>query len=115
VLEVDEGSAPAPAKLVGRATPVGPHTWRLTITNTGAGPANDVRLTGVDWQGLGNATPPVVSGRDPNAFPVPVAASLAPGESATTQLAVESHDARPVLVEFSANGGRARGLTAALP
>lgn len=113
VLEIDEGSVPAPAQLVGRAELIAPRTWRLTITNTGAGPANDVRLTGLSWQGLGNDTPPVVDGRDPNAFPVPVVASLAPGESATIQISVESHDSRPVLVEFSANGGRARGLTAA--
>jgi len=122
VLEVDEGAAPEPARLDGQALLVsrwgGTRTWRVTITNTGTGAANDVRLTGVSWQGVGGAAPPTVAGRDPNAFPVPVAAAIAPGQSAGVDVTVESPDgqnARPVLVSFGANGGRARGVCAAIP
>lgn len=114
VLEVDGAHPARPARLSGRVTELGTShgttSWRVEVTNKGSGPANDVRLDGVQWQGGGR---PQVAGADPNAFPVPVAATLPAGRSAT--VTVRTSGSRPLRahghIEFSfhANGGRVRG------
>jgi rhamnogalacturonan endolyase len=119
VLEVD-GSQPAkPAALTGRVTDLGgshgTSTWAVEITNHGSGPANDVRLDAVLWSDDARSAqvPATVGGADPNRFPVPVAASIGPGESATATLEISGP--RPALpfdrleVRFLGNGGRVRG------
>jgi rhamnogalacturonan endolyase len=120
LLEVDEDTAPPAAKLSGSADLVSRSaqsaTWRLTVRNTGKGAANDVRLTAVDWRtgpSRGRAARPAVTGRDPNAFPVPVTGSIPPGGSATAEVTVADTSAAPgrdgdVVVTVSANGGRVR-------
>ncbi|GHJ41551.1 polysaccharide lyase family protein [Streptomyces sp. TS71-3] len=118
VLELD---GPArPARLSGRVTSHGTShgrgTWQVEVTNRGSGPANDVRLGSLLWSdGARTADEaPSVDGPDPNAFPVPVVASLAPGESATVTVAVGG--ARPsgrfdrLQASFFANGGRVSGV-----
>jgi rhamnogalacturonan endolyase len=123
-LEVDEG-VPAPAaRLSGRAVLAADDgrnaTWRLTVTNAGSGEARDVRLDAVVWREprrAGSDPGPVVTGRDPNRFPVPVAASIAPGGSAAadvTVAAARGGASSDVLVQFSADGGLTRGIAAAL-
>jgi rhamnogalacturonan endolyase len=111
VLETD-GAAPArPARLTGRVTSHGAShgesTWRIEIVNDGSGPANDVRLDALRWQhGV-----PTVAGRDPNAFPVPVAATIPPGGRATLTVRITSpvpHGGR-LTAGFRANGGRVTG------
>lgn len=114
VLEVDGPQPARPARLTGRVTSLGTShgtsTWRVEITNRGSGPANDVRLDAVRWQAGGQ---PQVAGADPNSFPVPVAASIPPGGSASATVATTG--ARPVRADghlefgFHANGGRVRG------
>jgi rhamnogalacturonan endolyase len=99
VLEVDEGSAPAPARLSATATGSGA-TRSVTVRNIGDGVAHDVRLSSV----TGGTAPVSVIGRDPNRFPVPVTALLAPGASAVTELTVSG--GQPLLVSISADGGR---------
>jgi rhamnogalacturonan endolyase len=117
VMEVDESARPAPAQLTGKLVSVsGPPTSRtftLRITNTGQGPANDVRLTG--WSLTPRSGPPrqpTAAEPDPNRSPVPVVATLAPGASATATLIANVPDlARfTVNIAFSANGGRVRGV-----
>ena len=122
VLEVD-GASP-PAQLEGSAVLVANDassaTWRLTVANTGAGAANDVRLDAVVWRDprrAGSDPGPAVAGRDPNKFPVPVTAAIPPGGSATAEVTVDAAQggaASDVLIQFSANGGRARGIAAAM-
>ncbi|HEY3003084.1 MAG TPA: polysaccharide lyase family protein, partial [Kribbellaceae bacterium] len=124
VLEVDEGAPPAAAQLAGSAVLVANDassaTWRLTVTNTGTGAANDVRLNAVVWRDprrAGSDPALAVAGRDPNKFPVPVAAAIPPGGSATAEVTVDAAQggaASDVLIQFSANGGRARGIAAAM-
>lgn len=128
VLEVDEPQAPKAAKLTaqvtGPATADGAGDWQVRITNRGAGAAHDVRIDSVAHTGgggplnaardRGRSAATVVGGPDPNAFPVPVTASLPPGGSVTTVVRIdESHvdtSATP-RVEFglTADGGRTRG------
>ncbi len=125
VMEVDEPAAPAPARLdgeiVGVSGPPDATVWTLRITNRGAGEANDVRLDGVRLSsdivadGRRRPTGAVVTSRDPDRFPVPVTGSLPPGASATVDVEVDVTGAqdtsRPgVVIPFSANGGRARGV-----
>lgn len=118
VLEVDETTAPAAARLVGEVTRVerGPseQVWTIRIANVGAGSANDVRLDGFAMRApAGRAR---IAGRDPNRFPVPVAATLPPGGAATTEVTVVDQPpgvGLEVTVPFSANGGRVRGVTRA--
>ena len=124
VLEVDEGAPPLAAQLAGSAVLVANDassaTWRLTVTNNGTGAANDVRLDAVVWRDprrAGSDPAPAVAGRDPNKFPVPVAAAIARGGSATAEVTVDAAQggaASDVLIQFSANGGRARGIAAAM-
>jgi rhamnogalacturonan endolyase len=118
LLEVDEDTAPPPAKLSGSAALISHSgrtaTWRLTIRNHGKGAANDVRLDAVNWRtGLRDhlAAPPAVTGRDPNKFPVPVIGSIPPGGSATTDVTVDASGTPlrlglGVVVTVTANGGR---------
>ncbi len=123
VLEVDEGAAAPRARLEGRAVLAGHDgqnaTWRLTITNTGAGEAHDVRLDAVVWRQPRRGESdigPAVAGRDPNKFPVPVSASIASGQSATVEVTAAvatGGAASDVLIEFSADGGLTRGIAAA--
>ena len=105
VLEVDEASAPSPARLAATITRTGAHsgrrTWRVTVRNVGNGTAHDVRLNSVTDR---HARPVRVIGRDPNRFPVPVAGVLAPGASAVTELTVSGGEL--LLVSVSADGGR---------
>lgn len=123
LMEVDEPVTPPQAALSGSVASItGPPdntVLELRIANHGAGPANDVRITGltqtIPVHGYGRFGP-VVKGRDPNRFPVPTAASIAPGTSATAALTVDFGDAPPgtthhFSVSFSANGGRATGTT----
>ncbi|MBO0684120.1 MAG: hypothetical protein J2P45_13245, partial [Candidatus Dormibacteraeota bacterium] len=117
VLEVDEASAPSPAQLAGEVVSVsGPPTarvWTLRVSNGGAGEANDVRLDGFAFTPPGGpAKTPSILGRDPNRFPVPIAASIQPGGAATTQVTVNLGEGAgaPVTAPFSANGGRIRGV-----
>jgi rhamnogalacturonan endolyase len=108
VLEVDETEAPPPARLVAEVVGVSggrsARTWTIRITNTGAGAANDVRLDGF--------TVARITGRDPNRFPVPVAASLPPGGDATVEVTADlgPGSGREVAISFSADGGRTRGM-----
>jgi rhamnogalacturonan endolyase len=121
VMEVDETTAPAPAKLSGSVLRVsGPRNdteITLKIANHGAGAANDVRVTGLTQTlpvlGLGRSQP-TVQGRDPNRFPVPVVGSIPAGGSATVTLRVDFSDApllllHHVTVPLRANGGRVTG------
>ena len=103
VLEVDETTPPPAAQLSATVTRTGSAdaTWSVTVRNIGTGTAHDVRLTSV----TGSTGPVRVLGRDPNRFPVPVTAVLAPGASARAELTVS--DGQPVLVSVSADGGRA--------
>ncbi|GAA2760779.1 polysaccharide lyase family protein [Actinopolymorpha rutila] len=122
LLEVDEPAAPPAARLTASlrvsrpAGPPGMTTWTVEVTNTGAGDAHDVRLDafvpagGADWPG---SKRPVVEGRDPARFPVPVAARIAPGGKATAQLRVDFSEAPRLYrarmeISVSADGGRAR-------
>ena len=117
VLEVAEPKAPAPAKLraevVRTSGPPDATVWTVRVTNKGRGAANDVRLTGVARPGRWGADLPVpVSGRDPGRFPVPVAAGIAPGASATFQVTADltgsaGVDPHSLAIAVSANGGRA--------
>jgi rhamnogalacturonan endolyase len=103
LLEVDEPVAPSPAKLRARLIRRRPQ-WTIEVTNTGTGPANDVRLAAIEP--IGRAHPgDERPGRDPRRFPVPVAASLPPGGTATIDLPA-SHTS--VRVTFTANGERVR-------
>jgi rhamnogalacturonan endolyase len=105
LLEVDEGaSAPAP-RLSATAAYAGAdgdnQTWRVTVRNEGTGTARDLRVGAVkDSQGRS----PKVVGRDPNAFPVPVAALLKPGDTVSTD--VVAVGLRPLVVAVTADGGR---------
>jgi rhamnogalacturonan endolyase len=102
VLEVDEGSAPTPARLSATVVNTSGTTWSVTVRNVGTGAAHDVRVSSVsDSQGR----PVRVSGRDPNRFAVPVTAILAPGGSAVSEITVSSGGA--LTVSISADGGRA--------
>lgn len=117
VLETD-GSTPArPARLTGRvtarATSHGTSTWQIDIANNGSGPANDVRVDGLRWD---HGTPKT-AGHDPNAFPVPVAATIPPGGRATITVQITSpvpHGGR-LTASFYGNGGRATGSATSAP
>jgi rhamnogalacturonan endolyase len=116
LLEVDESAAPAPARLTGQLVSAdGPPTSRVftvRITNVGGGPANDVRIDGFVLTPMaGPPETPRGIGRDPNRFPVPLAATLASGGSVTGQVTANVPDINrfDVAIPFSANGGRARG------
>lgn len=125
LLEVDEEPAPGLARLKGRVTGVervqrgrpGATVWTVEVTNTGRGAANDVRLDGFAPTGSGRSgkSGHVITSRDPERFPVPVAASIPPGGTATFEVRVDFTRA-PNLhrskfeVRVSANGGRARAV-----
>lgn len=130
VLEVD-GSQPArPARLSGKVTGLGTSrgtsNWRVEVANHGSGPADDVRLDVLDWaDGRRKAGEhPAVVGADPNSFPVPVAATIAPAmiaPGATASVTVRTHGSRPPggsgALEFgvSANAGRTRTTAGGQP
>jgi rhamnogalacturonan endolyase len=119
VLEVDGGQAARPARLSGRVTSLGSKhgttTWQVRITNEGSGPANDVRLNAVHWSDGKHTSDrlPTIDGADPNAFPVPVAASIKPGASATATIQVTGNQPpggyHQIQLGFAANGGRVGG------
>jgi rhamnogalacturonan endolyase len=120
VLEVDEPVAPPPAALTARIVdvdrppgPPGPTVWTVEVANAGPGAAGDVRLDGLApvTPARHKQTPPAVSGRDPNRFPVPVAATIAAGATATVEVTVDFTGTpelfqTPMRLSFSANGGR---------
>jgi rhamnogalacturonan endolyase len=121
LLEVDEASAPGDAVLAASAELVSKQgnsagTWRVTTTNTGAAAARDVRFDSVQWRADGRVhvrTAPPVSGRDPNKFPVPVAAIIPPGGAAVAEITVDASGVlggigSGVEIVVTANGGRAR-------
>jgi rhamnogalacturonan endolyase len=116
LMEVDEASVPAPARLSGElVSAAGPplaRVFTVRITNVGRGPANDIRIDGfILTPAGGQPQRPRVIGRDPNRSPVPFAASLAPGGSATGQVTANVANASRfnVAIPFSANGGRVLG------
>src|SRR6478752_3699687 len=101
VLEVDEGSAPAPARLAATISRSGPGAWSLTVRNVGNRAVHDVRVIPVaDW--LTRSVQ--VNGHDPTAFPVPVAGVLAAGASASAEVRVSGW--LPPRIAVSADGGR---------
>jgi rhamnogalacturonan endolyase len=101
VLEVDEGSAPAPARLAATISRSGPGAWSLTVRNVGNRAVHDLRVIPVaDW--LTRSVK--VNGHDPTAFPVPVAGVLAAGASAVAEVAVSGW--LPPRIAVSADGGR---------
>ncbi|MFU8853079.1 polysaccharide lyase family protein [Micromonospora sp. SL1-18] len=123
LLEVDESAAPGPAQLVGQVAGVdrdhhgrpGATVWTVEVTNTGGGAANDVRLDGFAPTGPGKTgkSGHSITSRDPGRFPVPVAASIPPGGTATFEVSVDFTGAPNLFqsefeVRVSANGGRAR-------
>jgi len=117
VMEVDESEAPPPARLLGDVVDVtgtaSARAWTIRITNTGAGPASDVRLDGFVLTPVDSSPrAPRITSRDPNRCPVPVADSLPPGGAATTEVTVDlgTGSGVEVTIAFSANGGRTRGL-----
>ncbi|MGN6127213.1 MAG: polysaccharide lyase family protein [Humibacter sp.] len=120
LLEVDEENAPGNAELTATADLASKQgnskgTWKVTVTNTGAATARDVRFDSVQWRANGRVQVrglPPVTGRDPNKFPVPVAASIPPGGSATAEITVDASGVlggigSGVEIAVSANGGRA--------
>ncbi len=116
IFEVDETTAPPPAalsaSLVGVAGTQAAMTWTMSLRNAGAGPANHALLDAFSLrQTSGVPCTPVVSGRDPNRFAVPLG-NLAPGAernvTVTIGFAACADDTRVVAaIPFSANGGRA--------
>jgi len=117
VLEADESSAAGAAGLSASVAMVQAeglvNAWDLTVTNTGSGPANDVRITGITWDKQKEYGSLTLDGRDPSLFPVPVGAGLLPGQSVKVRLTARSSAVPPglakrVLVDVSANGGRVR-------
>jgi rhamnogalacturonan endolyase len=117
VMEVDETAAPASGRLTGEIVHISgsrsARTWTIRIANSGAGAANDVRLDGfVLASGEDRERGARITSRDPNRFPVPVAGSLAPGESAIAEVTVDLQNGsgHEVTIPFSANGGRIRGV-----
>jgi rhamnogalacturonan endolyase len=128
LLEVDEDVPPGPAQLAARVVDVdrshhgrpGLTVWTVEVTNTGAGPANDVRLDGFTPAGPDRTGKEhvVITSRDPGRFPVPVAASIPAGGTATFEVWVDFTDAPDFFqaefeIRVSANGGRARTVTRA--
>jgi len=118
LLEVDEDAAPAPAQLAGKLVSISSTAMgtviTLQITNTGAGDANDVRLDGFTFPRAGNSATPMIVGRDPNRFPVPVVENIPPGGSAVATIKLDStnlpNPGFNAFIPFSANGGRAQGM-----
>jgi rhamnogalacturonan endolyase len=105
VLEVNEGSAPSPARLSATVKKIGTRsgnrTWSVTVRNTGRGAAHDVRFTSITDH---KARQVDVIGRDPNRFPVPITGVLAPGAAAVARVTVSG--GQPVSISVSADGGR---------
>ncbi|MGI8457162.1 MAG: hypothetical protein ACR2LI_03480 [Propionibacteriaceae bacterium] len=91
VLEVDEGTTPAVARLTASLTRVHPdrsgHAWAVAVRNRGKGPAHDVNVTAVRDR-KGAAVP--VTGTDPGPFPTPVCAVLGAGEATTYGIEVRT-------------------------
>jgi rhamnogalacturonan endolyase len=119
LLEVDEDRAPGKAELQATSELIGKEgnskgTWRVTVRNTGDTAARDVRFDSVQWRANGRVqvrSLPPVAGRDPNKFPVPVAASIPPGGEATADLTVDASGVlggigSGVEIAVSADGGR---------
>jgi len=110
VLEIDESATPAVARLSASvkriATTAHTSTWEVTVTNAGSGTAHDVRVSSLTVGRSGHK--PGVTGADPNTFPTPLAALLAPGKKATTRFQVDTAGALRVAV--TADGGRTRAV-----
>ncbi|WP_268256710.1 polysaccharide lyase family protein, partial [Streptomyces sulfonofaciens] len=128
LLEVDPGTATTPgavpaaklkADVVGLSGTREAATWTVRVSNGGRGTAHDLRLTGARRQTRwGGGEPLAVTGRDPALFPVPVAASLAPGAATTFRVTAAlpegtTVDPRAVVLAVSADGGRTRTTTSA--
>ena len=108
VLEADESSTPPVARLAATILNAtdrdDQRVWRIKITNTGHGAARDVRLSGLGDQ---RGTTPVVLGRDPNRFPVPVSGRLAAGASVVATVRTDRSSHR-IHAEITADGGLTR-------
>lgn len=111
LLEGAESVQPAPAQLaasiVGSTDRGDQRVWQIKITNTGRGAAQDVRLSCLGGQ---RGATPVVFGRDPNRFPVPITARLAAGASvlATARTDRSSDRIHPTI---TADGGLTRAAS----
>ena len=117
LLEVNETTAPAPAQLSGTAVLKSQtsttRVWTVTVTNTGAGPANLTRMDGftiTQTSGTPGALPRIV-GRDPNRFSVPLG-TIPPGGTTSIDVQLDltgtPADAQyAITVPVSANGGSA--------
>ncbi|HEX2856361.1 MAG TPA: polysaccharide lyase family protein [Propionibacteriaceae bacterium] len=109
LLDVDEGGSPTPgeARVTASRTLRGPQQRvTVSVTNTGSTELRDLRLAAVeftDGASTHDVAAPVV-GRDPAAHPVPLAESLAAGETRQFQIDVASR--RSVGVTVAADGGR---------
>jgi rhamnogalacturonan endolyase len=125
LLEVDEDPAPPPARLTARLVrsaatdPQNAPTLGIEITNIGTGTAHDVRLDEVLIDGTrpdARHTAATVNDRDPNRYPVPIAASIPAGGTAHLTLTLArtgSPVAMPnVTIVCSSDGGRIRATTA---
>ena len=123
LLEVNETTAPAPARLIGTAVvkseTATARVWTVTVTNAGAGAANLTRLDGFVITQVSGAPGPLprIVGRDPNRFPLPLGA-ISAGSSASIDVAMDltgtPADAKyAVTALFSANGGSVTGLVSA--
>ncbi|HET7725112.1 MAG TPA: polysaccharide lyase family protein, partial [Propionibacteriaceae bacterium] len=103
VLEADERSAPGGGGLSASVAMVQTEGlvtgWDLTVTNTGSGPVNDVRITGIAWDKQKDYGALTLDGRDPSLFPVPVSAGLLPGQSVTVRLKAASSAVPPGLAK----------------
>jgi len=111
VLEVDEGTPQPTAQLtaeVRKAYSGGTTTWALTVTNSGAGSARDLRIASIANP---SGQPAKIIGRDPAKFAVPLAATLQPGASSTAHISVLG--GQPVTVAVTADGGRTTTTVAA--
>jgi rhamnogalacturonan endolyase len=115
VLEADETTVPSPAQLSAmiKSISVTPQTttWTVNVANSGAGPANDSRLNAINLQQIGGMpVMPLIMGRDPNRFPVPLGV-IAPGSAVDYNVTINTggvaDDATFNLnIPISANGGR---------
>lgn len=111
LLAVDEGGTPdaGEARVTASRALRGPQQRvTVSVTNTGSTELRDLRLAAVEYidgASTRDIAAPVV-GRDPSAHPVPLAESLAAGETRQFQIDVASR--RALSVTVSADGGRVR-------
>jgi rhamnogalacturonan endolyase len=118
VLEVDEATAPQPARLDAQLAsisgPTSASKWTVTVTNQGPGTAYDVRLSAAQFSGRAashDGTTPTVVGADPNEFPLPIVDVMRPGDHTSIDVTFDLrgsrvHDWIDLDLTISANGGR---------